>query len=186
MSKIDHSLFSVQEGAEQAFGPCPKCSSKLGLRRGKSGAFIGCTQYPKCDFSKPLHEYENAEIKVIEGSSCPLCSNELVIKKGRYGLFIGCSDFPTCHYIESNKSAQETNVACPVCSRGRLTKRTNKFGKSFYACDNYPKCKYALNLPPVEHQCPECAWPIMQQKKSGTEIDLVCPQKHCQCKIPKP
>lgn len=185
MSKIDHSLFSTN-ASEQAFGPCPQCNAKLSIRRGKSGAFIGCSQYPNCDFSKPLHEYENAEIKTIDGSSCPSCESLLVIRKGRFGLFIGCSDFPTCDYIKSSNSSEDTTLTCPACEKGHITKRANKFGKSFYSCDNYPKCKYILNLPPVKHSCPECGWPIMQEKKGKVETELLCPQKQCQCKIPKP
>jgi putative DNA topoisomerase len=185
MSKIDHSLFSAS-ASEQAFGPCPKCNAKLNVRRGKTVAFIGCSHYPECDFSKPLHEYENAEIKTIEGSSCPLCQSQLVIKKGRFGLFIGCSDFPDCDYIESNSNSEDTHLNCPSCKKGHITKRANKFGKSFYACDNYPKCKYLLNLPPVDYPCPKCHWPIMQEKKGSAETELLCPQKQCQNKIPKP
>ncbi|MBU3003522.1 DNA topoisomerase family protein [Paraglaciecola arctica] len=185
MSKIDHSLFSAS-ATEQAFGPCPQCNAKLTIRRGKSGAFIGCSHYPECDFSKPLHEYESPEIKIIEGSSCPKCQSLLVIKKGRFGLFIGCSDFPECDYIQSNSNSEDTKLTCPACKKGHITKRTNKFGKSFFACDNYPKCKYLLNFPPVAHPCPKCNWPIMQQKKGASEVELICPQKQCQCKIPKP
>lgn len=180
MSKIDQSLFSVNEQAsEQAFGPCPQCQAKLRIRRGKSGAFIGCSNYPDCDFSKPLHEYENAELKVIEGSSCPLCASKLAIKKGRYGLFIGCSDFPSCYYIESNNKAEDTHVACPSCNKGFLAKRSNKFGKTFYSCDHYPKCKYLLNSVPVSQTCPECQWPIMLKKQSAGNAVLQCPQKIC-------
>ena len=185
MSKIDHSLFSAS-ASEQAFGPCPKCNAKLNVRRGKSGAFIGCSHYPKCDFSKPLYEYENAEIKTIDGSACPLCRSKLAIKKGRYGLFIGCSDFPECDYIESNSNSEDTHLNCPLCKKGHITKRSNKFGKSFYACDNYPKCKYLLNLLPIEHPCPECNWPIMQEKKGNAEVELLCPQKQCQFKMIRP
>jgi putative DNA topoisomerase len=101
-------------------------------------------------------------------------------------LFIGCSDFPECDYIESNSNSEDTQLTCPMCKKGHITKRSNKFGKSFYACDNYPKCKYLLNLPPVDYPCPECHWPIMQQKKGSIEVELLCPQKKCQCKIPKP
>ncbi|MFQ3236205.1 MAG: putative DNA topoisomerase, partial [Paraglaciecola sp.] len=63
MSKIDHSLFATQEStyAEDA-GPCQQCGAKLKIRRGKNGPFIGCSDYPACDFSKPLHEVDNAEI----------------------------------------------------------------------------------------------------------------------------
>lgn len=185
MSKIDQSLFSIS-ASEQAFGPCPKCGTKLNIRRSKTGAFIGCSNYPECDFTKSLHEYESPEIKTIEGSSCPSCQSQLVIKKGRFGLFIGCGDFPKCDYIESSDSGEDTQLECPLCRKGHINKRTNKFGKSFYACDNYPKCKYLLNLPPISYPCPECYWPIMQQKKGSVEVELLCPQKHCQCKILKP
>lgn len=180
MSKIDHSLFSAHEQAsEQAFGPCPECQGKLAIRRGKSGPFIGCSQYPQCDYSKPLHEYENADIKVIDGSSCPLCTSLLVIKKGRFGLFIGCSDFPTCHYIEPTKKAEDTHVDCPLCKKGHLAKRSNKFGKSFYSCTLYPKCKYVLNSPPIAQTCPECQWPVMITKSAAGKEIAQCPQKLC-------
>jgi putative DNA topoisomerase len=129
MSKIDHSLFSTT-ASEQTFGPCPKCNAKLNVRRGKSGAFIGCSHYPECDFSKPLHEHETSKIKTIEGSICPSCQSTLIIKKGRFGLFIGCSDFPECDYIESNSNSEDTQLTCPMCKKGHITKRSNKFGKS--------------------------------------------------------
>ena len=185
MTKIDHSLFSAS-GAEKDLGSCPKCDAKLNIRRGKSGAFIGCSHYPTCDYSKPLHDYQNTEIKTIDGSQCPLCQSLLVIKKGRFGLFIGCSDFPNCEYIESNSNSENTQLSCPSCNKGHIAKRANKFGKSFYACDNYPKCKYLLNFPPVDYSCPECHWPIMQIKKGSAKVEYVCPQKKCQCKIPQP
>ncbi len=31
---------------------CPRCGSKLVLRNGKFGAFYGCSNYPKCTFTK--------------------------------------------------------------------------------------------------------------------------------------
>lgn len=33
---------------------CPKCGSNLINRKGKYGAFIGCTAYPKCDYTEKL------------------------------------------------------------------------------------------------------------------------------------
>lgn len=184
MSKIDHSLFAASEqNPEGDFGLCPQCQSKLNIRRGKSGAFIGCSQFPKCDFSKPLHEYDNADVKIIEGSACPKCDSLLVIKKGRYGFFIGCSEFPDCDYIESKKQSDQEQVTCPLCKSGSIVKRANKFGKNFYPCDNYPKCQYALNYAPVNRTCPKCEWPIMQQKSAAGGMVLQCPQRSCHHKI---
>ena len=186
MSKIDHSLFSAHEHAlEDAFGPCPECGAKLQMRRGKSGAFVGCSDYPKCHYAKPLQETESTELKQIDGSACPECGSVLCIKKGRYGLFIGCSNFPECHHIEPLKHQDDTKVDCPQCRSGHLMKRTNKFGKTFFSCSAFPKCKYAVNSPPVVHTCPQCEWPIMLEKKTAQGRTLQCPQRSCQHKISK-
>ena len=34
---------------------CPECGSLLTQRKGKYGPFIGCTAYPQCRFTRPLH-----------------------------------------------------------------------------------------------------------------------------------
>lgn len=33
---------------------CPRCGSDLVHKKGKYGAFIGCTAYPKCDYTEKL------------------------------------------------------------------------------------------------------------------------------------
>jgi len=184
LSKIDHSLFKGSQSAlKEAFGHCPECDGELGIKRGKNGAFIGCLNYPKCDFKKPLSNLPVPEvIKEIEGSHCPECQSQLVIKKGRYGLFIGCANFPECHHHEPINKSDDTQIECPSCKKGHLVARTNKYGKHFFACNGYPKCKYILNSPPIKHTCPECSWPIMLKKKSAAGYVLECPQKQCQYK----
>lgn len=184
MSKIDYSLFSAhQHGLEAAYGQCPKCQANLHIRRGKTGAFLGCSQYPTCDFSKPVHEYESAIVKQIDGAKCPKCSGELAIKKGRYGFFVGCLSFPDCDFITNFLQKSDTQVPCPVCQKGELTERTNKFGKTFYSCSQYPKCKYVLNHAPVAKTCPECGWQVMQKKQTKAGEMVECPQKNCGAKI---
>ncbi|WP_416306808.1 topoisomerase DNA-binding C4 zinc finger domain-containing protein [Neptunicella sp. SCSIO 80796] len=181
MSKIDHSLFDANlQGHQQAFGSCPSCEAPLQIRRSKNGAFIGCSRYPQCDFTKPLHEHEDSQIKIIEGSQCPECGGALAIKKGRYGLFIGCSHFPECHHIESTKSQDETRFDCPQCKRHQLVKRSNRFGKSFYACDGYPRCKFVLNSLPVAGQCEKCGFGLLTKKGQGDSAKRQCADKKCQ------
>lgn len=180
MSKIDHSLFSAHEHAlDGSVGNCPDCDGKLTVKRGKKAAFLGCEHYPKCQFSKPLNDNHTEEIKQIDGSHCPDCGKILAIKKGRYGLFIGCTDFPDCHYIEGVKQQTDVHVNCPKCSKGKLIKRTNKYGKTFYACDGYPKCKYLLNQKPIAKRCPACGWPVLIEKQKSAQPTLQCPQKSC-------
>lgn len=35
---------------------CPRCGSKLVLRKGKRGAFIGCSSFPKCRYTKAVSD----------------------------------------------------------------------------------------------------------------------------------
>ena len=42
---------------------CPKCGGKLGIKLSKYGAFIGCENYPTCDYTKRLGVEEAGENK---------------------------------------------------------------------------------------------------------------------------
>ena len=165
---------------------CPKCSKPLSIKFGKRGRFIACTGYPDCDYTRNMGETaeqaaEEAEAPtVIEDRVCPDCGGALHIKKGRYGKFIGCANYPKCKHIEPLEKPRDTGVECPECKAGHLIERKSRYGKLFYSCNTYPKCKYATWNPPVAEPCPKCNWPILTiktTKRRGTE--KVCPQKEC-------
>ncbi|MBO7645022.1 MAG: type I DNA topoisomerase, partial [Alphaproteobacteria bacterium] len=42
---------------------CPKCGGKLGIKLSKFGAFVGCENYPKCDYTKRLGAEEQTDNK---------------------------------------------------------------------------------------------------------------------------
>lgn len=184
-SKIDHQLFSAHEHALE-HQACPKCLSEgrqgeLQLRHGKHGPFLGCNQYPECDFIKPLHQNDGHVVKEL-GIPCPECASELVLRQGRYGMFIGCSNYPQCHHIESLDSHDENEDAqfeCPECHKGHLVERKTRFGKLFYACDNYPKCKFAVNQPPVSGKCEKCGFPLLVEKKLASGNKKQCADRKC-------
>lgn len=179
-------MASLSTHYEKTSEACPKCTSLLHIRNGKQGPFLGCSNYPECDYLRPLHEKSDVE-KVLPGTICPLCSNELALKQGRFGLFIGCSTYPNCEHTaqlsEQNKpvigTSNEPHVACPSCKKGQLIQRQSRFGKTFYACDNYPTCKYAVNDKPINEFCPECHWPITVERKTNTALRIICPKKGC-------
>ncbi|SME91794.1 type I DNA topoisomerase [Pseudogulbenkiania subflava] len=165
---------------------CPKCSKPLQIKFGKRGRFIACTGYPECDYTRDIGETAESaaaaaeEPTVIEGRTCPECGGALHIKKGRYGKFIGCANYPKCKHIEPLEKPRDTGVTCPECKTGSLIERKSRYGKLFYSCNTYPKCKYATWNPPVAEPCPKCHWPILTiktTKRRGTE--KVCPQKEC-------
>lgn len=183
-NKIDIQLFSAHEHALDNEA-CPQChQGVLRLKNGKRGPFLGCSDYPNCDYIKPLHQNGGHVVKEL-GIPCPECQAELVLRQGRYGMFIGCSDYPNCHFIQSPNqlNAQEEStkatVACPECSKGQLTERKSRFGKVFYACDQFPKCKFAVNQPPHQGPCQYCGFGLLLEKKKATGTVLECASRQC-------
>ena len=47
---------NYQQRQEEAIsnGRCPSCGGKLAKRQGKYGVFYGCSNYPKCKYTKPI------------------------------------------------------------------------------------------------------------------------------------
>lgn len=206
MSKqIDQQLFSAHEHALD-HEACPKChqtlQGELQLRHGKHGPFLGCNQYPACDYIRPLHQNDGHIIKEL-GVACPECSKhlldteqldtaefdpekvgELVLRQGRYGMFIGCSRFPECHHIESMDAPQpvqqEQTFTCPECQKGQLVERKSRYGKTFFACDDYPKCKFSINAKPIVGECQLCHFPLLTEKKTAAGNKLQCADRKCQ------
>jgi DNA topoisomerase I len=180
----------VQEALDES---CPKCTHPLVKRLGRNGSFVGCSNYPQCDYTRNVDDDgseprpEAAPAVVVEGRSCPACGAPLHVKKARSGSqFIGCSAYPKCKHTESMPE-DNTGVTCPSCQQGVLTRKKSRFGTFFYACSNYPTCKYAVSNPPIAETCPECQWPILTvktTKRRGTE--KVCPQKTCGYSAPAP
>ena len=84
---------------------------------------------------------------ILLEEKCPNCGSPLVMRNGKYGEFQACSGFPKCRYIKPKEieETKKTNIKCPNCEKGyiveRISKRGPSKGKSFYACDQYPKCK---------------------------------------------
>ncbi|WP_448567567.1 topoisomerase DNA-binding C4 zinc finger domain-containing protein [Thalassotalea ganghwensis] len=180
MSDSEDKLFSQHEHAlEKAYEVCPECGSELIIKHGKSGAFLGCASYPNCQYTRPIVEHERVEDKILPGTQCPKCGHELAVKQGRYGMFIGCSNFPDCHHIEETHHHEDAGVACPKCKKGELFERTNRFGKTFYSCNQYPKCKFVVNNPPVAGSCQKCHFPLLVKRQMAAGEKLQCANKKC-------
>lgn len=97
-------LFTVRNNES-----CPKCGAELVIRSGKHGPFLGCSQYPACDYVRPLKSSADGHIvKVLEGQVCPACGANLVLRQGRFGMFIGCSNYPECEHTELIDKPDET------------------------------------------------------------------------------
>jgi putative DNA topoisomerase len=184
MSNSDNALFTRHENALQTADEiCPDCGSAVTIKHGRSGTFLGCSNYPTCQYTRAVVEHERIADNVLVGSVCPICTSALAVKQGRYGMFIGCTNYPECHHVEETHHQDDVNVACPQCKKrgnnGELFEKTNRFGKAFYSCNNYPQCKYVLNYPPVAEECPLCHWSVMLKRKMASGNVIICPEKKC-------
>jgi len=83
----------VWDGPEK----CPLCGKDLVLRYSRSGAFLGCIDYPECKGLMPLPG-EGADDGETDGEpvSCPKCGRPMILKSGRNGKFYACTGYPEC------------------------------------------------------------------------------------------
>ena len=73
---------------------CPKCNEgELSLKTGKFGAFVGCTRYPECRFTRPLAQAEGREGDIErELGNDPETGLIVYLKDGRFGPYIQLGD----------------------------------------------------------------------------------------------
>jgi DNA topoisomerase-1 len=163
---------------------CPDCSKPLVVKLGKFGKFYACSGYPECRYIRKL-EKEAAAVSepVFSEEKCDKCGSQMLIKDGRYGKYLACSGYPGCKNIQPLVKPKGTGVTCPECKEGELTEKKSRYGKMFYSCNRYPKCKFALWDPPVEKPCPKCGFPLLVKKVYKREGEFIkCPKEGCDYK----
>ncbi len=70
---------------------CPVCGAgRLSLKLGKFGAFVGCSNYPNCRFTRPLAVESDAEPTTPETAlgTDPGTGLAVTLKKGPYGHYV--------------------------------------------------------------------------------------------------
>lgn len=77
---------------------CPECKEgRLSLKLGKFGAFIACSNYPECRYTKPIETAANEEGEASSQENeigdrligkHPFSQNEIWLKKGPYGWYV--------------------------------------------------------------------------------------------------
>ena len=80
---------NVKENPRQ----CPSCSEgQLSLKLGRHGAFVGCSNYPECKFTRPFSTQEEAENAINpdgeEITIHPETGKPVLLKSGRFGPYL--------------------------------------------------------------------------------------------------
>ena len=73
---------------------CPTCGNgRLGLKLGRYGAFIGCSNYPDCNFTRQLAANGAASADKVLGKD-PDTGLDVAIKTGRFGTYLQLGETP--------------------------------------------------------------------------------------------
>ncbi|MGB3272288.1 MAG: type I DNA topoisomerase [Xanthobacteraceae bacterium] len=68
---------------------CPSCSNgRLNLKAGKFGAFVGCSNYPECRYTRPLVAGGDSETADRVLGKDPTSGLDVAVKSGRFGPYI--------------------------------------------------------------------------------------------------
>jgi DNA topoisomerase-1 len=72
---------------------CPACTDgRIGLKFGKFGAFVGCSKYPECRYTRPLGAPEPGEGQVLDGpkdlGNDPVSGLKVTLRIGPYGPYV--------------------------------------------------------------------------------------------------
>lgn len=103
---LDYYLFKSKDGSVDK--KCPKCDGTLSLKLGKYGAFIACSNYPECKYTKKiaLSDDENSSgEEIVDENGNPIQNDTIknnfetktlgikdglnvLLKKGPYGFYV--------------------------------------------------------------------------------------------------
>jgi DNA topoisomerase-1 len=71
---------------------CPTCGTgRLNLKAGKFGAFVGCSNYPECRYTRPLAADSAESADRVLGKD-PETGFDVTVKAGRFGPYIQLGD----------------------------------------------------------------------------------------------
>ena len=101
LDKLDEELgphfFPANDNGGKSPRTCPSCADgRLGLKLGKFGAFIGCSNYPECRFTRKLGVVDpdadaasgaNLDKPRVLGTD-PVSGMDVTLRNGPYGLYL--------------------------------------------------------------------------------------------------
>lgn len=116
---LSHHLFPIKEDGTDP-RTCPDCANgRLSIKLGKFGAFIGCSNYPECKYTKPLvdtSDEESADAQKIKETADKILGEmngmNVYLKKGPYGFYVQLGEDQTAT-TEKPKRASLPNGITP-------------------------------------------------------------------------
>jgi DNA topoisomerase-1 len=122
----------IQMGNEPIGEDCPRCGSPLLIKYGRFGKFVGCSNFPKCRYSR--------QILSKTGVKCPRCGGDIVEKRTKRGrTFYGCSNYDadregSCEFASWKRPLKQS---CPECG-GLLVEARKEWAKCEVCEEEFP------------------------------------------------
>ena len=130
--------------------------------------------------SKETIEVPAEETDII----CDKCGSRMIVKNGRFGRFAACPNYPTCKNTkpldkaDKGEDAEEkkpviADFKCELCG-GDMVLRNGRYG-SFYACANYPTCKFTKQRSKdIGVACPKCGAKLVSKMGRNRTLFYSC------------
>ncbi len=98
---------------------CPECGKgKLSVKFGKFGAFIGCSDYPECKYTKPLTDVKDEEQNDTPKTPAPedkkigeMNGLNIYLKKGPYGFYVQLGEDATATTEKPKRASLPKNIS---------------------------------------------------------------------------
>jgi DNA topoisomerase-1 len=131
---------------------CPQCGTgRLGLKVGKFGAFIGCSNYPDCRFTRALTAPGEGELSATkELGEDPESGKMVTVRSGRFGPYIQLG--------EPEDTGEKTKGGKPVISKPKRASIPKNFDPHEMDLDT---ALGLLTLPREVGKHPESGEPIL-------------------------
>ena len=130
--------------------------------------------YPDLEEAVQAAEQELEKIQIedeVTDVICDLFGRNMVLIYGPHGKFLACPGFPECR--NTKPYLEKIGVACPMCGKEVVLKKTKK-GRKYYGCEDNPECEFMSWQKPSSEKCPECGGYMVEKGNK-----LVCAEKQC-------
>lgn len=130
--------------------------------------------YPDLDVAVKNAEKELEKVEIRDEETdieCDVCGKNMVIKYGPHGKFLACPGFPDCR--NTKPYYEKIGVACPICNKEVVIKKTKK-GRKYYGCEDNPECEFMSWQKPSKKKCPQCEKYMVEKGNK-----LVCSDEQC-------
>lgn len=170
-ASMENELDSIENGENSLNGVISKFYSKFDIALKKAeNELKGAPRLAP--------EYEESDV------ICDKCGAKMLYKDGRFGRFLACPNYPACRNTKAlgkdgklvEKKETKPVLAdfkCELCG-GDMLVRKGRYGE-FYACANYPTCKFTKQKVTVlDAPCPKCSSKILARHGKGKSLFYSC------------